>query len=118
MIDHHYVYLKDQYGNPIKVDRLPRSIAEMTDDPYRSLSGSVRDQGGFIKAEGAYFIEFDWALYFRQNLKDIDLVSNHGYKDAVKRATKLAHSSASSEMPGFTPVPYHGDEPCKGIFNP
>src|SRR6478609_3163769 len=61
---HKWVYLKDQDGKDITFEQLPTSIAQLKNDPYRSLAAIVRDNHCFEKTV-VPFAEFQWALYFR-----------------------------------------------------
>lgn len=47
--------------------RLPRSVAELGDDPYRSLAGLVRRAGGYEKSARP-FAEFVWANHLRERV--------------------------------------------------
>jgi hypothetical protein len=44
------------------------AIADLIDDPYRSLAGFVRKRGGFVKTEKPY-VEFAWADFFRTRVR-------------------------------------------------
>ena len=64
-LDHHsWMHAYDAKGKRRPFSDMPRRFEDMQDDPYRSLSGDVRDAGGFAKAEEP-FLEFLWANYFR-----------------------------------------------------
>ena len=67
--DNNEVYLKDANGNAITPRELPASIKDLTDDPFRSLAGAVRESCGFEKGDpassGEDYIEFHWADYLR-----------------------------------------------------
>ena len=41
--DNNEVYLKDQSGNPITPNDLPSSVKDLSNDPFRSLAGAVRE---------------------------------------------------------------------------
>jgi hypothetical protein len=101
MVANQYVYLFDD-GVKRSPSDLPQSISQLRDDPYRSLSGEVRDEGGYSKGK-IYFIEFTWANYFRTRIS-AELVRDQ-FKSAVRIALALAHSGASSSMPGYSPYP-------------
>jgi hypothetical protein len=97
----HYAYLINADGTTSSPGSLPRYIQQLSDDPYRSLSGEVRDEGGFTKGN-VYYIEFIWAQFFRSRIP-VSLIQDH-FKEAVKEGTRLAHSSVASSMPGYSPV--------------
>ena len=109
MKEKQYVDLIDDNGNKIEVADLPRFIEEMRDDPYRSLAGAVREQGGF-KKDMTPFAEFKWALFFRQYFSRESLDSN--FDKVVKAAVKLAKSQAAQGLPGYIGI--HGS--CHSVF--
>ena len=81
-----------EYGN------IPKTIAKLKDDPYRSLAGAVRKLGGYAKTDLPYS-EFLWADSFRHRI-DAALLKNDVGK-AVAKALKLAHRSPAKYLPGF-----------------
>ena len=48
------VYLKDQNGNPIPPHDLPASVKDLSNNPFRSLAGAVRESCGFEKGDKSY----------------------------------------------------------------
>ncbi len=92
------VYLYDEFGNgPHDPQDLPLDVRGLADDPYRDLAGWVRDLGAYKKTS-APFAEFQWAKFFRENLK------THPHKDwkgAVKEAMALARTRAAKDLPGY-----------------
>jgi hypothetical protein len=89
MIDEHYTWLHDMNGvGPLNPSLLPDTIGGVLNDPYRTLSRWIRDAGCYFKDElegkdkpmcdrdsyipsaknAAYFIEFRWANFLRQNV--------------------------------------------------
>ena len=77
---------------------IPRSVAGMTDDPYRSLAGELRRAGGFAK-DITPFSEFIWADFLRRRIKT-KLVEDD-FQAALKRALKLAKSETAGYLPGW-----------------
>jgi len=77
---------------------IPKSLAAMVDDPFRSLAGELRRAGGFAK-DTTPFSEFLWADFLRRRLKrkaverDLDR--------AVEKAFALAKSMAADYLPGW-----------------
>jgi hypothetical protein len=67
MEENNEVYLKDQNGKEITPSELPASIKDLSNDPFRSLAGAVRESCGFEKdakaASGEDYLEFQWADY-------------------------------------------------------
>jgi hypothetical protein len=77
---------------------IPSSIAELSDDPYRSLAGELRRAGGYAK-DLAPFSEFVWADYLRSRV-DEHLIQTD-FDTAVLKAVKLAKSKEASFLPGW-----------------
>lgn len=90
MIENNYTWLYDDKGDgPLNPHILPKSIGDILNDPYRTLSRWLRDCGCYTKdilkdrkkpiceeekflPEGhakAFFIEFRWANFLRQNVR-------------------------------------------------
>ncbi|BDV40020.1 ParB-like protein [Methylocystis bryophila] len=82
----------DAKGGRQPFENMPRSLREMTDDPYRSLAAQVRRAGGYRK-DSIPFAEFKWAEYFRRRLS---LEAVNGFPElALQCARKLArHGTA------------------------
>ena len=88
----------DGRGKTRKLSDIPTKLTDMEDDPYRSLAGFVRQEGGFTKTLTPY-IEFTWADYFRPLISLKEIKSD--FNDAVRRATKLAHAPEAAKLSGF-----------------
>ena len=77
---------------------LPKTVAHMEDDPYRSLAGELRFAGGYAK-DTTPFSEFLWADALRRR------VDSKTIKDdpdtALEQALAFAKSSAASYLPGW-----------------
>jgi hypothetical protein len=93
-----WVYPYELGLGPLDPEQLPRTLAEMTDDPYRSLASAVRRMKGFSKCN-RNFSEFEWAELFRRHLQIED--SSQGFQHAVQQAYELARSRAACELPGY-----------------
>ncbi len=87
-------------GNGVRqgFEAIPKSLAEMTDDPYRSLAGELRRAGGFAK-EGIPFSEFIWADFLRRRIKP-KLVAGD-FPAALTRALTLAKGDDAKYLPGW-----------------
>ena len=94
-----WVHPLDENGVRHTYHHLPGSLKRLVDDVYRSLAGFVRDAGGFRKTDAA-FVEFIWADFFRRNIAIEDVTAN--FRDAVRRAKRLAQSPLAKRIPGFT----------------
>ena len=94
-----WVHPLDENGVRHTYHHLPGNLKRLVDDVYRSLAGFVRDAGGFRKTDAA-FVEFIWADFFRRNIAIEDVTAN--FRDAVRRAKRLAQSPLAKRIPGFT----------------
>ncbi len=79
-------------------DDIPKRIAGLTDDPFRSLAGELRRAGGFAK-EVTAFEEFTWADFLRRRIKPKLVEDDFGA--ALTSALKLARSAAADHLPGW-----------------
>lgn len=88
----------DARGREHPVSDLPKDLEDLADDPYRSLAGLVREQGGYSKTDKPY-MEFQWADYFRPLIAAKSIARQP--EKAVKKALTLAHAPEASKLPGF-----------------
>jgi len=77
---------------------LPKSISQMIDDPYRSLSGELRDAGGYAKDAQPY-AEFVWADFLRPLIKAKAI--KRDFPAALAIAMRKAKSADASYLPGW-----------------
>ena len=77
---------------------LPKTVAAMEDDPYRSLAGELRYCGGFAK-DSTPFSEFVWADFLRRRIKPKDVRKDFGA--AIETALGLTKSDEASYLPGW-----------------
>ncbi|MFN8845455.1 MAG: ParB-like protein [Bdellovibrionales bacterium] len=112
MKENNLVYLKDENGNDRQVKDLPKSVAQLKDDPYRSLAWYVRKKGGFKKTS-QYFFEFIWAEFFRSEIPLTKL--NEDFKNSVKIALLLALSKKAEHLPGF--IKTGGTPQCQSVVS-
>ena len=73
-------------------------MRELKDDPYRSLAGFVRMEGGFQKTTMPYS-EFVWADYYRKQIPLKLLKKN--FDKALQWAKRLAGTPEASVLPGY-----------------
>jgi hypothetical protein len=94
-----WVYLFDQKGKPITPAHLPRGVADLADDPYRSLAGYAQSAGYFGKTD-TYFMEFEWARYFgaRMGWQPVDRMT---LLSALQSAARLACQPEARDLPGY-----------------
>ncbi len=77
---------------------IPASIADLRDDPFRSLAGELRRVGGYSK-ETVPFSEFLWADFLRRRIKRKAVEKD--FEAALERALKLAKASEADYLPGW-----------------
>ncbi len=88
----------DEKGKRHSHKRLPKSVAELVDDPYRSLAGGLRRAGGFAK-DTTPFSEFLWADFLRRRIKRKEAEGHP--QAALEEALRLAKSEAAAYLPGW-----------------
>jgi hypothetical protein len=88
----------DETGCRQDFKNIPKSVSELIDDPYRSLAGATRRQGGFAK-DSTPFSEFLWADFFRDHVKAS--VIKQDFQAALAKALDLAHSKDANYLPGW-----------------
>ena len=102
VMDHHqWVHPYDDAGRRRNFEDIPGKLNKLVDDPYRSLAGAVRDNGGYAK-ETAPFAEFLWADFFRRRISEKDLKNNRDHDRAVQVALALCHSPEAEHLPGWS----------------
>jgi len=88
----------DAKGKRRDYDAIPKTMAELVDDPYRSMAGELRRQGGFAK-DTTPFSEFLWADFLRRRI-DRDAVAKN-FNRAMKEALSLAKGKDADYLPGW-----------------
>ena len=88
----------DATGARVGFSDIPRAVADLQDDPFRSLAGSLRRAGGYAK-DVTPFSEFMWADFLRRRLKR-SLVEND-FSASVIKALTLAKSGDAKYLPGW-----------------
>jgi hypothetical protein len=88
----------DEKGERRHYREIPDAIADLVDDPYRSLTGELRCIGGFAK-DITPFSEFLWADFLRRRI-DRERIAKH-FKRALEDALKLAKSHEADYLPGW-----------------
>jgi len=99
VLDHHsWVYPYDEKGLRRDYKAIPKTVAELKDDPFRSLAGELRRAGGFAK-DTTPFSEFLWADFLRRRIKRSSVEKD--MTSAMKQALILAKSSNANYLPGW-----------------
>jgi hypothetical protein len=81
---------------------MPEVIADLLDDPYRSLASALRRAGGFTK-KPTPFSEFAWADFLRHRVSTEVLAAD--FDGALGRALILARTPAARDLPGWSREP-------------
>ena len=95
---HGWTHPFDERGRRCAYADLPKSVGQLRDDPYRSLSGALRRLGAFAKDSTPYS-EFVWADFYRDRIKPKDLKNN--FDDMLSLALNLAKSGDADYLPGW-----------------
>jgi hypothetical protein len=99
MLDHRlWAHPYDFSGRRCAFEEIPKSVAQLKDDPFRSLAGELRRIGAFAK-DTTPFSEFLWADFMRRRLK-AKLVKSD-FATAIEQAMALAKSPAAVHLPGW-----------------
>ena len=88
----------DDDGRRCSHKELPKSVAGLVDDPFRSLAGELRRVGGFAK-DTTPFSEFLWADFLRRRIKRTRVKND--FTSALDEALALAKSAKANYMPGW-----------------
>ena len=88
----------DSRGERRAYKDIPKSVADLVDDPFRSLAGELRRAGGFAK-DTTPFSEFLWADFLRRRMKRKSV--ERDFPLAIKKAKKLAKSKGAGYLPGW-----------------
>jgi len=93
-----WVYPYDAKGERRGFRDLPKSIADLKDDPFRSLAGELRRMGGFAK-DTTPFSEFLWADFLRRKLSR--KVVEADFDKAIEKGMSAAKSKDAIYLPGW-----------------
>lgn len=98
MDGHRWVYPYDAKGVRHDYRKLPKTVADLKDDPFRSLAGELRRVGGFAK-DTTPFSEFLWADFLRNRMSRKNVEAD--FSKAIERALSLAKSQDAIYLPGW-----------------
>ncbi len=93
-----WMYLYDAEGERQPRKALPKHVAGLVDDPFRSLAGALRRAGGYAK-DVTPFSEFLWADFLRRRIKRKQ--ADHHPEAALEEAMRLAKSLEANYLPGW-----------------
>jgi hypothetical protein len=88
----------DAEGARQAYDAIPKRIADLADDPFRSLAGALRRVGGYSK-ETTPFSEFMWADFMRRRIERKTVAAD--FDTALAEALKLARRPEARHLPGW-----------------
>lgn len=98
MDNRNWLHPYDAAGKRKPLDRLPKAIDDLADDPYRSLAGALRRAGGYGK-DATPYSEFLWADFLR---RQVDLATlERDFQKALVQALAVAHGPDASYLPGW-----------------
>jgi hypothetical protein len=99
VLDHRgWCHPYDAKGRRRGFDEVPTSVADLDDDPFRSLAGELRRAGGYAK-DTTPFAEFLWADFLRRHVKRKAVEKD--FAAALRNALKLAKSDDAGYLPGW-----------------
>jgi hypothetical protein len=93
-----WVYPYDSKGERRQFKDIPKSVADLKDDPFRSLAGELRRAGGFAK-DTTPFSEFLWADYLRRNMSRKNVEEN--FAKAIEKGLGFVRSKDAIYLPGW-----------------
>jgi hypothetical protein len=93
-----WVYPYDVKGERRHFKDLPKTVADLKDDPFRSLAGELRRAGGFAK-DTTPFSEFLWADFLRRKISR-KAVEDH-FAGAMEKALGFAKGPDAVYLPGW-----------------
>lgn len=96
--NHNWLHAYDARGRRRPYTELPKTVAGLVDDPYRSLAGELRHVGGFAK-DTTPFSEFLWADFLRRRVRRRAIGKD--FDAALKQSLRLARSEDASYLPGW-----------------
>jgi hypothetical protein len=89
----------DAEGERRPLTDIPKSLPDLTDDPFRSLVGELIRAGGCAKTDTPFF-EFLWADFLRRRIKRQLVEKDFG--TALVKALDLAKSPDAKSLPGWS----------------
>ena len=93
-----WCYPYDAKGERRHFKDIPKSVAALKDDPFRSLAGELRRAGGFAK-DTTPFSEFLWADFLRRRLSRKAVEAD--FAKAMERGLALAKGQDAIYLPGW-----------------
>jgi hypothetical protein len=88
----------DKHGKRRELDDIPKLLADLADDPYRSLVGALIRHGGCAKSDKP-FSEFLWADFLRRRIDE--QIVTQDFDAALQKAIAIAKSGQAQSLPGW-----------------
>jgi hypothetical protein len=99
VMDHkRWVYPYDARGERRYFKDIPKTVAELKDDPFRSLAGELRRAGGFAK-DTTPFSEFLWADFLRRKMPRKSVQAD--FAKALQKGLAFVTSKDAIYLPGW-----------------
>lgn len=98
MDNRNWLHPFDAEGRRQAVGKIPHHIADLTDDPYRSLAGELRRAGGYAK-DDTPFSEFLWADFLRRHVETSTVGKE--FDTAIEQALAIARTAKAAYLPGW-----------------
>lgn len=98
MDNRNWLHPFDAEGRRRPYEALPKAVADLTDDPFRSLAGALRRTGGCAKDLTPY-AEFLWADFLRRRIPARALVTD--FDVALEVARGFAADASARHLPGW-----------------
>lgn len=98
MDNRNWLHPFDADGRRQPRQHLPKTLNDLTDDPYRSLAGALRRAGGYAK-DATPYTEFLWGDFLRRRI-DRQAV-DHDFEAALDKAMALCRTAEARYLPGW-----------------
>jgi hypothetical protein len=93
-----WCYPYDAKGERRHFKDIPKSVADLKDDPFRSLAGELRRSGAFAK-DTTPFSEFLWADFLRRRVPR--KIAEDNFAKAMEKGLALAKGHEAIYLPGW-----------------
>src|SRR5580692_9734979 len=93
-----WVYPFNAKGERCHFSEIPKTVIDLKDDPFRSLSGELRRAGGFSK-DTTPFSEFLWADFLRRRMSRKSVEGD--FEKALEKALAHAKGKDAVYLPGW-----------------
>lgn len=98
MIRRKWAYPNSLGRGPLDMNKIPRYVWQLLDDPFRTLAWMVQNAGGYEEVD-VPFQEFYWADFFRN--AGIEIRSEEDFEKVMSTALVMAKSKLAKDLPGF-----------------